>query len=333
MKNHYYRHRNDEKKKASSIFFPALHSSENLHRPMPDDVVEKWRSGEKAKKEARQMMSSARALLGYTRLCRPHPHAQNEKKANLYKRECCRRLNQRYHCIRSKLYQINQLLMCVNKILSTATYATEAPSIVKVEPYTISSSENSRTSFDDNDTIAFGPIKVKRRKKPAPTLATGRRSKYEILSPEEEQKRNIRRARNRAAAERVRVSRLSVEQQLLNQIAELESQEAKLSQNVQSLQHQKLHLETRLFTHERMCSNMTQTSASIASNTDLAAIFQFDDIQFSSQQFDTIVNDKTIDIDFESFIDSLTPEQIQQTFPDSFINFTSGDDLNDFLMN
>ncbi|CAF0952890.1 unnamed protein product [Adineta ricciae] len=178
--------------------------------------------------------------------------------------------------------------MGMNEILSTATYATGTPSIVKVEPYTISSPENSRTSFDDNDIIAFGPIKVKPRKKPAPTLATGRRSKYEVLSPEEEQKRNIRRARNRAAAERVRVSRLSVEQQLLNQIAELESQEAKLSQNVESLQHQKLHLETRLFTHERMCSNMTQTNASITSNTDLSTFFQFDDIQLPSQQFDTI---------------------------------------------
>ncbi|CAF0986522.1 unnamed protein product [Adineta ricciae] len=223
--------------------------------------------------------------------------------------------------------------MCMNKILSSATYATGAPSIVKVEPYTISSSENSRTSFDDNDIIAFGPIKVKPRKKPAPTLATGRRSKYEVLSPEEEQKRNIRRARNRAAAERVRVSRLSVEQQLLNEISELESQEAKLSQDVQSLQHQKLHLETRLFTHERMCSNMTQPNASITSNIDLSAFFQFDDIQLPSQQFDTIVNDKTVDIDFESFIDSLTPEQIQQTFPDSLLNFTPSDDLNDFLMN
>ncbi|CAF0986280.1 unnamed protein product [Adineta ricciae] len=223
--------------------------------------------------------------------------------------------------------------MGMNEILSTATYATGTPSIVKVEPYTISSPENSRTSFDDNDIIAFGPIKVKPRKKPAPTLATGRRSKYEVLSPEEEQKRNIRRARNRAAAERVRVSRLSVEQQLLNQIAELESQEAKLSQNVESLQHQKLHLETRLFTHERMCSNMTQTNASITSNTDLSTFFQFDDIQLPSQQFDTIVSDKTVDIDFESFINSLTPEQIQQNFPDSFINFTAGDDLNHFLMN
>lgn len=268
----------------------------------------------------------------YTSLS-PTPTRTERKKGELYKRECCRRLNQRYQCIRAKLYKIDQLLMCVNTILSTATYATGEPSIVKTEPYTISSSENSRTSFDDNDTIAFGPIKVKPRKKPAPTLATGRRSKYEVLSPEEEHKRNIRRARNRAAAERVRVSRLSVEQQLLNQIAELESQEAKLSQNVQVLQHQKLHLETRLFTHERMCSNMTQTNPSVTSNTDLSTLFQFEDIQFPTQQFDTIVNDKTIDIDFESFINSLTPEQMQQTFPDSLINFTAGDDLNDFLMN
>ncbi|CAF1255187.1 unnamed protein product [Adineta steineri] len=124
--------------------------------------------------------------------------------------------------------------------------------------YLISSSENSPTSCggDDNDIIEFGPIKVKPRKKPAPTLATGRRSKYETLSPEEEQKRDLRRARNRAAAERVRINRLTVEQQLQGQIDVLEQQEQNLSSHVDMLEKHKLRLETRILTHDKICSNM-----------------------------------------------------------------------------
>src|SRR5579871_23350 len=116
--------------------------------------------------------------------------------------------------MRSNLEPIDQLLMCMNKSQPGDHHPTPTPSIAQIEQYSISSSENSRQSYDDNETIAFGPIKVKPRKKPAPTLATGRRSKYEILTPDKEQKRNVRRARNRAAAERVRISRLNIEQQL-----------------------------------------------------------------------------------------------------------------------
>jgi hypothetical protein len=191
-------------------------------------------------------------------------------------------------------------------------------SMVKIEPY---SSENSRTSCDDNDVIAFGPIKVKPRKKPAPTLATGRRSKYEVLSPEEERKRNVRRARNRAAAERVRISRLNIEQQLLDQIEILEKQEEKLLNNVQTLQHQKLHLETRLFTHEQMCSNMTVSN-------DLTSYLPLDNIPISFQQ-----NDKLLDLDIDDLLfNSFTTEQIQQNFPDSLSTLVPIDDLNDFFM-
>jgi hypothetical protein len=201
-------------------------------------------------------------------------------------------------------------------------YPTLTPSIVKIEQYSISSSDNSRASCDDNEIIAFGPIKVKPRKKPAPTLATGRRSKYEVLNPEEEHKRNVRRARNRAAAERVRISRLNIEQQLLDQIDALEKQEEKLLNDVQTLQHQKLHLETRLFTHEQMCSTMT------ASN-DLTTYLPLENIPTSFQQ-----NDKLPEFELdEEFFNSLTNEQIQQTYSESLSTIVlTADDLNDFFM-
>lgn len=225
--------------------------------------------------------------------------------------------------MRSNLLPIDQqFLMCVNKSQPGDFHPSLTPSIVKVEQCSFSSSENSRTSYDDNETIAFGPIKVKPRKKPAPTLATGRRSKYEKLAPEEEQKRDVRRARNRAAAERVRISRLNIEQQLLDQINALEQQEDKLSSDVQILQHQKLNLETRLFTHEQMCSNMTVSN-------NIPPYLPTDNIQILFQQ-----DDKVLDLDFdELFFNSITTEQIQQNFPGSLQNFALSDEyLNDLLM-
>ncbi len=224
--------------------------------------------------------------------------------------------------MRSNLLPIDQLLMCMSKSKPGDNYPTLTPSIVKIEQYSISSSDNSRASCDDNEIIAFGPIKVKPRKKPAPTLATGRRSKYEVLNPEEEHKRNVRRARNRAAAERVRISRLNIEQQLLDQIDALEKQEEKLLNDVQTLQHQKLHLETRLFTHEQMCSTMT------ASN-DLTTYLPLENIPTSFQQ-----NDKLPEFELdEEFFNSLTNEQIQQTYSESLSTIVlTADDLNDFFM-
>jgi hypothetical protein len=232
--------------------------------------------------------------------------------------------------MRSELLPIDQLLMCMSKSQPGDHYPTQIPTIAKSEQYSISSSENSRTSYDDHETIAFGPIKVKPRKKPAPTLATGRRSKYEILTPDEEQKRNVRRARNRAAAERVRVSRLNIEQQLLDQIEALEQQEEKLSNNVQTLQHRKLNLETRLFTHEQMCSSITGNHPTISSQIDLTTYFP----ESSFQQNDTTINDKLLEFDFdEFFLNSLTTEQLQQNFPEALTTIEVSDDLTDFFMN
>jgi hypothetical protein len=142
----------------------------------------------------------------------------------------------------------------------------------EIATYPSSSSEHSSVTYDDShNIIEFGPIKVKPRKKPALTLATGRRSKYEVLSPEEEQKRDVRRARNRAAAERVRLSRLNVEQQLQGQIDKLEVQEQKLSNKVQMLQYKKLNLETRLLTREKICP--TPTMAGLNPQNDLIPTF------------------------------------------------------------
>lgn len=217
--------------------------------------------------------------------------------------------------MRSNLLPIDQQLMCMSKTQPGDFYPVLASTSVKSEPYQPTSSENSRTSYDDNDIIEFGPIKVKPRKKPAPTLATGRRSKYEILSIDEEQKRDVRRARNRAAAERVRISRLNIEQKLLEQIEQLKKQEQFLTDDVETLQHQKLHLETRLFTHEQMCSNVH----SLATNG--TNIIPIENLSSSFQPFD-----KLADIDFDNLFNDFNNGQILREIP-MFL-----DDLPDYLM-
>lgn len=191
----------------------------------------------------------------------------------------------------------------------------EIPSEIGNHP--IVSSESSTTSYDDNqDIIEFGPIKVKPRKKPALTLATGRRSKYESLSPEEEHKREVRRARNRAAAERVRLNRLSVEHELQGQIDTLEEQEKILLNNLQILQYQKLNLETRLLTHKNICPTMTETQSH------LIPALHPPVLQQPSEQIS--------DINLEDlFLDS--PTRLDNNYSNSLTTIIP-DDIDDFFM-
>ena len=60
----------------------------------------------------------------------------------------------------------------------------------------------------------YGPITVNPRKEPSKTLYTGRRSKYEVLSGDDEETRRDRRERNRVAATKCREKRETVLQQL-----------------------------------------------------------------------------------------------------------------------
>lgn len=185
----------------------------------------------------------------------------------------------------------------------------------------ISSPETSVTSFDENGIKAFGPIQVKARRKPAPTLATGRRSKYEALNPEEERKRDVRRARNRAAAERVRLSRLDIENDLQRQLRDLEEQERQLLSCVQRLQQQKLDLQTRIQTHRAACSSIDYSSIFPADDAITSSTFQPVD-----QMADLYLN--------ELFLIPPSTTLIQQDpFSDAFPAAMPGDDFEDFLRN
>ena len=176
--------------------------------------------------------------------------------------------------------------------------------------YPISSPDTSAASIDDGDILEFGPIKVKPRKKPAPTLATGRRSKYEVLSPEEEHRRELRRARNRAAAERVRVNRLGVEQELLSQIDTLQVEENSLQNHVTTLQYQKQHLEARLGIHDEQHPTMYPSDATSQAHVDASSVFPSNRFTYAASNYN---------------LEDLFPDPSSSTIP-------PGDDLDAFLI-
>ncbi|CAF3719240.1 unnamed protein product [Rotaria socialis] len=101
--------------------------------------------------------------------------------------------------------------------------------------------------------VKYGPITVNPRKQPSKTLFTGRRSKYEKLSHDEEEKRRMRRERNRLAATKCREKRETV-------LAGLQAQcdrESKIYENllekIRQLQEQKQRLESMLSNRIEPC--------------------------------------------------------------------------------
>ncbi len=101
--------------------------------------------------------------------------------------------------------------------------------------------------------IRYGPITVNPRKQPSKTLSTGRRSKTEVLSADEEEKRRDRRERNRVAATKCREKRETVlsrvEQEYNTELANHEH----LLKIVDDLKQQKNHLESILTNHLNEC--------------------------------------------------------------------------------
>jgi hypothetical protein len=101
--------------------------------------------------------------------------------------------------------------------------------------------------------IRYGPITVNPRKQPSKTLFTGRRSKYEILTRDEEEKRRLRRERNRAAATKCREKRENVlgdlEIEYNNQIHHY----THLSKLVAQLEQRKQYLQSLVSNHVVNC--------------------------------------------------------------------------------
>ena len=102
-------------------------------------------------------------------------------------------------------------------------------------------------------TIRYGPVTVNPRKEPSKTLFTGRRSKYEVLSADEEEKRRDRRERNRVAATKCREKRENVLGRLEREFREEMEKHQQLTKLVGDLEQKKLVLESTVADHSTHC--------------------------------------------------------------------------------
>jgi hypothetical protein len=146
------------------------------------------------------------------------------------------------------------------------------------------SSSNSNTNIDNRNesnnhqcptqthpvNVTYGPINVKIRRFVAPTLATGRRSKFMKLEGDAAIKREIRRKRNRDAAKKLKEKRFIIEEQLQKDIRELESKEEELLSRISTLESYKEQLETQyknsISIQERLVRTATSTLKHIHRN-------------------------------------------------------------------
>jgi hypothetical protein len=151
-------------------------------------------------------------------------------------------------------YDGNESYSSSNK-LSPFSNSNSITSVNKYEidfqPTTSSAANQTKSKHNEKK---YGPITVRPRKNPAPTLASGRKSKYISLTDEEERKREIRRKRNRQAAEKCKMKRNEIEVRLENSLATLQKEEKQLRCEEEQLIAEKKQLESILKNHIESCS-------------------------------------------------------------------------------
>lgn len=122
----------------------------------------------------------------------------------------------------------------------------------------------------------YGPITVRPRRNPAPTLANGRRSRNARLPAEEEAKRETRRKRNRLAAEKCKLKRAKVENELEINLKHLQDEAKSLQMEEKKFLEQKqklldlynIHIELNACLTRRTATSNEQTiSNNVYSNS------------------------------------------------------------------
>jgi len=125
----------------------------------------------------------------------------------------------------------------------------------------------------------------------------GRRPKNSAnLSPEEEEKRRVRRERNKLAAARCRKRRVDQTNELTEKVTILESERSKLQRDIQDLQTQKEDLEMLLQTHRAHCK--LQITGGLAKLVEMKSISEFKEPEIHiplSGKIKVEVDDQTYD--------------------------------------
>lgn len=100
----------------------------------------------------------------------------------------------------------------------------------------------------------------------------GRRIKMEegLLDPEEEEKRRVRRERNKLAAARCRKRRVDQIDTLQSQVEDWEERKRLLQEEICSLQQQREEFQFILSAHKRVCSRGSQVSVTVSDITDVS---------------------------------------------------------------
>ena len=99
-------------------------------------------------------------------------------------------------------------------------------------------SDELRTSLA-NSVVKYGSIRIRQNRKPAPTIATGRRPKHFVLEGEEAIRRKQRREKNRETARRLKEKRQLIEEELDQKLKELNGENTGLETRIQQLQQKK----------------------------------------------------------------------------------------------
>ncbi|CAF2626602.1 unnamed protein product [Rotaria sp. Silwood2] len=133
--------------------------------------------------------------------------------------------------------------------------------------------------------VRYGPITVNPRKQPSKTLFTGRRSKYEVLSNDEEERRRVRRERNRLAATKCREKRENVLGDLEIEYHKEENKYINILKTIEQLNVKKQHLESMLSNHIVNCQLQQINSTTTPSQQQPPMVFG--DINFLSSIVET----------------------------------------------
>lgn len=138
------------------------------------------------------------------------------------------------------------------------------------EPRSIMPREISENPFEQNNTqyysTSFDGNYGSNKRKPAPTLATGRKSKDEYLPPDEEQKRKLRRERNKYAAAKCRKKRADLTKRLESESELLENNINRLKLEIAQLIRERDELELTLLSQTNSNANYSDSKDNFISS-------------------------------------------------------------------
>lgn len=156
-------------------------------------------------------------------------------------------------------------------------------------------------SNSSNSCIQYGPIRFYRRRGTAPTLSTGRKSKFEQLTGEDLIQRELRREKNRLLSKKLKEKRENILSDLLQQVKQLEQKQYSLLNDIQQLKLYRKNLTQKL----EYCKEQDPLFYLINQNQFTLFFEQYDDSSVDTQSLISSLTDE------QSLIDELLSDESQ----------------------